>query len=177
MDAAVVNNPDGSAALLVPAKNSQTRVARVYPPIETQSIPSSKIQTNPFPEHDRVAMENLQMMQKQDAAAWAEHKAADPELSKLFQQDAADIGSHETFITYNAKASTNDNAIRVTVEKTDAAVLRAIAAEAAGPNPILSPPRDAVVSTPGMDWLERMRAEDAALQRAVEQHDFILKKQ
>jgi len=76
MDAAVVNNPDGSAAVVVP-ENPRTRPARVYPPVETQSNPSPKIQTNPFPEHDRVAMGNLQMMQKQDAAAWAEHEAAD----------------------------------------------------------------------------------------------------
>jgi O-methyltransferase involved in polyketide biosynthesis len=76
-----------------------------------------------------------------------------------------------------AKASTDDHAVRAAVEATDVAVLRAIAAEAAGSNPIVSPPPNAVLSTPGMDWLERMRAEDAALQRAVEQNDILLKKQ
>jgi hypothetical protein len=76
-----------------------------------------------------------------------------------------------------AKAPADDHAVRAAVEATDAAVLRAIAAEAAGPNPILSPPPpNAVLSTPGMDWLERMRAEDAALQRAVAQNDTLLTK-
>jgi hypothetical protein len=78
MDAALVNNPDGSAAVVVPVEKPQTRPARVYPPIESNSNPQFKIQTNPFEEHDRVAMQNLQVMQKQDAAAWAEHEAADP---------------------------------------------------------------------------------------------------
>ena len=83
MDAALVNNPDGSAAVVVAVENPRTRPPRVYPPIETQSNPSSKIQTNPFPEQDRVAMQNLQMMQKQDAAAWAEHEAADSVSSMI----------------------------------------------------------------------------------------------
>ena len=76
MDAALVNNPDGSAAVVVPAGVAQTSPANAYR--EEKSNPEFKIQTNPFPEHDRVAMENLQIMQKQDAAAWAAHPAADP---------------------------------------------------------------------------------------------------
>jgi hypothetical protein len=76
-----------------------------------------------------------------------------------------------------AKAPADDHAIRAAVEATDAAVLRAIAAQAAGSNPILSPPPpNAAVTTPGMDWLERMKAEDAALQRAVQQNDMLLRK-
>jgi len=76
-----------------------------------------------------------------------------------------------------AKGPTDDHSVRSAIEATDAAVLRAIAAEAAGPNPIVSAPPNAVVSTPGMDWLERMRAEDAALQSAVGQNDMFMRKQ
>ena len=77
-----------------------------------------------------------------------------------------------------AKAAPDDHAVRAAIEATDMAVVRAVAAEAAGSNPILSPPppQAGAVATPGMDWLERMRAEDAALQRAVEQNDALLRK-
>jgi hypothetical protein len=85
MDAALVNNPDGSAAVVVPAEKSQASPARVYPPIESTSDPQFKIVTDPFPAFDQVAMENLQVMQKQDAAAWAEHEAADPVSFKISQ--------------------------------------------------------------------------------------------
>lgn len=176
MDVALVNNPDGSAAVVIQADKPRTRPARVYPPMETKSEPNFKCVTNPFEELEQTHMENLKLMQKQDAAARAEHKAADPELSKLFQQDAAEIATYETFVTYNAKAPVDDHAIRAAVATTDAAVLRAVAAVAAGPNPILSPPPSAAnVATPGMDWLERMRAEDAALQNSVAQNDALLK--
>jgi hypothetical protein len=79
MDVALVNNPDGSAAVVVPADKSQTRPARVYPPVETKSYELNfKNVTNPFEELEQTHVENLQVMKKQDAAAWAEHDAADP---------------------------------------------------------------------------------------------------
>lgn len=76
-----------------------------------------------------------------------------------------------------AKAPADDHSVRAAVEATDAAMIRAVAAHAAGSNPILSPPPpNAAIATPGMDWLERMRAEDAAIQRAVDHNDMFLRK-
>ena len=76
-----------------------------------------------------------------------------------------------------AKAPADDHAVRAAIESTDAAMIRAVASHAAGSNPILSPPPpNAAGATAGMDWLERMRAEDAALQRAVDQNDMFLRK-
>jgi len=64
----------------------------------------------------------------------------------------------------------DDRALQASVQQFDAQVQQAVAAYAAGPNPVL-PQDPALAPTQGMDWLERMRAEDAALRAAMESND------
>lgn len=63
--------------------------------------------------------------------------------------------------------------MRSAIDATDAALRRAIAAAAAGPDPVI--PGAVAAPTPGVDWLERMRAQDEALRRAIEGTDASLR--
>ena len=76
--AALVSNPDGSSAVVV-VPQSGTSVA------VTSTVINSTTQTNGFKiqrdfteEHDRVALENMQRMNKQDAVYRSQHDAAEP---------------------------------------------------------------------------------------------------
>lgn len=170
MNPVFANNPDGSAAVLTPeyVQRRQTSPAPTDPPF--------KIQRNPFPEHDQVAAENLERMKQQDHEAWKEHSPAEPEFAKIFRQDADAIAEYETFISYTAPTvSSDDHAIRAAIAATDTLVQQSAAEHAAGPNPIVADPN--AFATPGMDWLERMRAEDARIQRAMVENDAQMRAQ
>ncbi len=54
------------------------------------------------------------------------------------------------------------------MQATDVRVQQAVAATSAGPNPIIPGP---TLSTPGADWLDKMREMDAALCNAVQKTD------
>ena len=72
-----------------------------------------------------------------------------------------------------ARRDPRDAALCTVVEAHDLPLQSAVAAQAAGPNPIA--PRDAaLLPTPGMDWLERMKATDEALQKSIGKHDAVL---
>lgn len=84
----------------------------------------------------------------------------------MFKQDAEDIAQYETFPSYTtACAHPTDHAVTAHIERYDAAMQRAVAEHAAGPDPIVPDPN--ATPTPGMDWLARMKAEDERLQKSV----------
>lgn len=72
-------------------------------------------------------------------------------------------------------ADSHDHAIRAAIASTDTRVQQAVAEYAAGPNPIVADPN--AFATPGMDWLERMREEDARIQRAMMENDAAMRSQ
>jgi hypothetical protein len=72
-----------------------------------------------------------------------------------------------------AKPHRDDRILREAVENADAALQARVAACAAGPDPVL-PRVPELLPTPGMDWLERMKAADEALQRSMNRADAAL---
>ena len=74
---------------------------------------------------------------------------------------------------YNAPGHAGAARVRAAVEATDASLQRAVAARAAGPNPVHPDPR--LLPTPGMTWLERMQADDARLRAALDATDAALR--
>lgn len=77
-------------------------------------------------------------------------------------------------LSLQAPSILHDKAVQGAIEQTDVCLQGAVAAMAAGPDPVL-PADPSLIATPGMDWLERMKREDERLRAAVDRNDTILR--
>lgn len=77
---------------------------------------------------------------------------------------------------FQAPKSNRDHQLCTAVETHDVQVQSAVASSSSGPNPI-APQDPSLLPTPGMDWLERMKAADEALQRRILENDNAVRKE
>ena len=92
----------------------------------------------------------------------------------LSQEDQVFAAGARDCPVYRPPSLAHDHAVRAAADATDRPMQHAIAASAAGPNPLVKPD-PLLMPTPGMTWLERMAANDARLKAALDRTDAPLK--